>query len=97
MKTPTSATAKPDAIVQNSGLVVGPENERSILFEIIRTPAGWRVDEDGRLNGEYLEEEQAVTAARAAAMVLINAGGKAEISYGPVCQDKPSGFGPKNR
>ena len=68
--------------------VAGLEPEHSILFEIIRTPSGWRIDEDGRPYGAYVEEEQAVTAARAAAMVLINAGGKAAISYGPVDQDK---------
>ena len=64
--------------------------QTSVLFEIIRTPIGWKVDEDGRCHGNYANEAKATAAARQAAMTLIDAGGRAEISYGPVLRDKRS-------
>ncbi len=60
----------------------------STLFEVIRTPGGWKIDEDGRLYGEYANEAQALAAARKAATTLIDAGGKADITYGPVNRGK---------
>jgi len=77
VKTP----APPDG---SEAAVAGP----STLFEVIRTPGGWKIDEDGRLYGEYANEAQALAAARKAATTLIDAGGKADITYGPVNRGK---------
>ncbi len=60
----------------------------SVLFEVIHISGGWKVDEDGRLYGEYANEAQALAAARKAATALIDVGGKAEITYGPVDRGK---------
>jgi hypothetical protein len=60
----------------------------SVLFEVIRTRGGWKVDEDGRLYGEYANEAQALAAARKAATTWIDTGGRADITYGPVNRGK---------
>ena len=83
MKAPRSVT-RPDVIPKKPGTANAPAPDHSVLFEVIRTPGGWKIDEDGRLYGEYAKEEQALAAAKTAATVLIEAGGRAEISYGPV-------------
>ncbi len=79
MTTPAPPDTTPDATDD------GPE---PALFEVIRTSSGWKIDEDGRLYGEYANEAQALAAAGKAATALIEAGGKADITYGPVNRGK---------
>jgi hypothetical protein len=87
MNTPTLPVTGADATV-NGSKPAAPEP--SVLFEVIRMPGGWNVDEDGRLYGEYANEAQALAAASKAAKSLIDSGGRAEITYGPVDRNKRS-------
>jgi len=87
MTTPTAPARQANGTV-NESEPAAPEP--SVLYEIIRTPTGWQVDEDGRGLGDYETEAQALAAAGQAAMALIDAGGRAEISYGPVLRGKRS-------
>ncbi len=88
MKAPPRPVTRPDAIPEGPCLAAAPVSDHSVLFEIIRTPDGWKIHEDGRFHGAYAKEDQALGAAGAAATMLTNAGGKAEISYGPVHRGK---------
>lgn len=61
-----------------------PPDVRVILFESFREAGGWRVRIDGENDGHYPDEKAALNAAQAAAHVIVERGGVAELTYGRV-------------
>ncbi len=57
---------------------------RSILFVVQRKSHIWNVTKDDVFFGDFIEEKKALEAAQLAAYNIFQAGGRAEITFGPV-------------
>ncbi len=60
---------------------------RSVVFVVQRKSRIWNVTRDNVFFGDFIEEKNAVEAAQLAASNLIQAGGRAEITRGPINRD----------
>lgn len=57
---------------------------KSVLFVVQRRSGIWNVTRDGVFFGDFVEEKNALEAAQTAGHAIFKAGGRAEITFGPI-------------
>lgn len=56
---------------------------KSVLFVVQRRSGIWNVTKDGLFFGDFVEEKNALEAAQTAGHAIFQAGGRAELTFGP--------------